>query len=90
MQGAAITRGRQSAPRAFNLFTKTAGHVRVCYLRAALRCENIVSVLQIFGSPDVAEGNVHRQHSWDKLGRLKKGVFLAHRSVRQDLAANHR
>ena len=24
---------------------------------------------------------VHRQHSWDKLGRLKKGVFLAHRSV---------
>ena len=56
MQGAAITRGRQGAPRAFNLFTKTAGHVRVCYLRAALRCENIVSVLQIFGSPDVAEG----------------------------------
>jgi hypothetical protein len=25
--------------------------------------------------------DVHRQHSWDKLGRLKKGVFLAHRSV---------
>ena len=24
---------------------------------------------------------VHRQHSCDKLGRLKKGVFLAHRSV---------
>ena len=24
---------------------------------------------------------VHRQHSWDKLGRLKKGVFLAHCSV---------
>ncbi len=21
--------------------------------------------------------SVHRQHSWDKLGRLKKGVFLA-------------
>jgi hypothetical protein len=25
--------------------------------------------------------HVHRQHSSDKLGRLKKGVFLAHRSV---------
>jgi hypothetical protein len=33
------------------------------------------------------EETVHRQHSWDKLGRLKKGVFLAHRSVHK--AAEH-
>ena len=31
--------------------------------------------------PRARRSNVHRQHSWDKLGRLKKGVFLAHRSV---------
>ena len=61
-------------------------HTRLRYFSSPQHTDSALYPIigQMERAAGFAHGDVHRQHSWDKLGRLKKGVFLAHRSVSQE------